>query len=72
MSPNKATSRFTDGIAQVGACGIFLVQILRAIPRSMRYLRYTPKLNSCTTQKRDFARAIMDYDESIRAAISII
>ena len=39
MSPNKATSRFTDGIAQVGACGIFLVQILRAIPRSMRYLR---------------------------------
>jgi len=41
-------------------------------PRSMRYLRYTPKLNSCTTQKRDFVRAIMDYDESIRAAISII
>jgi phospholipid/cholesterol/gamma-HCH transport system permease protein len=31
----------TAGLAQIGACGIFLVQILRALPRSLRYLRET-------------------------------
>jgi len=34
-------SPFTAGLAQVGACGIFLLQILRALPRSLRYLRET-------------------------------
>ena len=30
-----------DGLAQIGACGIFLFRILRAIPLSLRYLRET-------------------------------
>ena len=30
-----------DTLAQVGACGVFLVQILRAVPRSLRYVRET-------------------------------
>jgi phospholipid/cholesterol/gamma-HCH transport system permease protein len=34
-------SRVMLGIAQIGACGIFLLQILAAIPRSVRYLRET-------------------------------
>src|SRR6185369_2241830 len=34
-------SPFTAGLAQVGACGIFLLQILRALPRSLRYPRET-------------------------------
>jgi phospholipid/cholesterol/gamma-HCH transport system permease protein len=29
----------TDGIAQIGACGIFLLQILAAIPRSLRHIK---------------------------------
>ena len=33
------SSRLATGIAQIGACGIFLLQILGAIPRSLRYLR---------------------------------
>jgi len=28
-------------LAQIGACGLFLVQILRAVPRSLRYFRET-------------------------------
>jgi phospholipid/cholesterol/gamma-HCH transport system permease protein len=28
-----------DGLAQVGACGLFLLNLLGAIPRSLRYLR---------------------------------
>lgn len=32
---------FTAGLAQLGACGIFLLQTLRALPRSLRYLRET-------------------------------
>ena len=31
----------SNGLAQVGQIGIFLIQILRAIPRSLRYLRET-------------------------------
>lgn len=31
----------TNGLAQVGQIGIFLIQILRALPRSVRYLRET-------------------------------
>ncbi|HST28796.1 MAG TPA: lipid asymmetry maintenance ABC transporter permease subunit MlaE [Rudaea sp.] len=30
-----------SGLAQVGACGIFLIRILRALPGSLRYLRET-------------------------------
>jgi len=32
---------FAAGLAQVGACGLFLVQILRAVPRSLRHFRET-------------------------------
>ena len=32
---------FSGGLAQVGACGLFLLQILRAVPGSLRYLRET-------------------------------
>jgi phospholipid/cholesterol/gamma-HCH transport system permease protein len=38
---HPARSRVMLGIAQIGACGIFLLQILAAIPRSLRYLRET-------------------------------
>ena len=41
MSAVRKPSRFVDGIAQVGACGIFFFQILTAIPRSLRYLKET-------------------------------
>jgi len=37
----RQPSRIETGIAQIGACGMFLLQILAAIPRSMRYLRET-------------------------------
>jgi phospholipid/cholesterol/gamma-HCH transport system permease protein len=37
----RALSPFTAGLAQIGACGIFLLQTLRALPRSLRYLRET-------------------------------
>ena len=39
----KPPSRLFDGIAQIGACGIFLLQILRAIPASLRYLGETAR-----------------------------
>jgi len=32
---------FIASLAQIGACGIFLLQILRAVPRSLRYARET-------------------------------
>ena len=37
----RALAPFTSGIAQVGACSLFLVQILRAVPRSLRHVRET-------------------------------
>jgi len=37
----KALSPLTSGLAEIGACGIFLLQVLRAVPRSLRYLRET-------------------------------
>jgi len=37
----RALAPFTSGLAQIGACGIFLLQILRAVPRSLRYMRET-------------------------------
>ena len=37
----RAFTPFTAGLAQLGACGIFLLQTLRAVPRSLRYLRET-------------------------------
>src|SRR4249920_3091681 len=37
----KSNLPLSDGLAQIGACGIFLIQILRAIPLSLRYLRET-------------------------------
>lgn len=37
----RAFAPFANGLAQIGACGLFLVQILRAVPRSVRYLRET-------------------------------
>jgi len=41
MSASRRPSLIASGLAQVGACGIFLLQILRALPRSLRYLRET-------------------------------
>ncbi len=41
MSAVRRPGLFTTGIAQIGACGIFLLHILRALPRSLRYLRET-------------------------------
>ena len=35
----KPYSPFVDGIAQVGACGMFLLHIIAALPRSLRYVR---------------------------------
>jgi phospholipid/cholesterol/gamma-HCH transport system permease protein len=35
----KRSLPFSEGIAQVGACGIFLLQILAAIPRSLRHIK---------------------------------
>ena len=37
----RSFAPLSGGLAQIGACGIFLVQILRALPRSLRYLRET-------------------------------
>ena len=41
MSAVRRPSLLAAGLAQVGACGIFLIQILRALPRSLRYVRET-------------------------------
>ena len=41
MTALRRPGLFTTGIAQIGACGIFLLHILRALPRSLRYLRET-------------------------------
>jgi phospholipid/cholesterol/gamma-HCH transport system permease protein len=35
----KRLSSFSEGLAQIGACGIFLFQILRAIPQSLRHVK---------------------------------
>ena len=37
----KAPSRFTEGLAQIGACGIFGLQVLAAVPRSLRHFKET-------------------------------
>jgi len=37
----KPLSPFTGGLEQIGACGLFLVQILRAMPRSLRHFPET-------------------------------
>ncbi len=39
--PPGSATRISDGLAQVGACGLFLLQILAAVPRSLRYSRET-------------------------------
>jgi len=41
MSASRRPNLLAAGIAQVGACGIFLLQILRALPLSLRYVRET-------------------------------
>jgi len=41
MSTVRKASRVTEGLAQIGACGVFLFQILSAIPRSLRYIKET-------------------------------
>jgi len=41
MSSVRKPSYIVDGIAQVGACGLFLLQILAAVPRSFRHFRET-------------------------------
>jgi phospholipid/cholesterol/gamma-HCH transport system permease protein len=41
MSAVPNSSRLTEGLAQVGACGAFLFQILGAVPRSLRYYKET-------------------------------
>jgi phospholipid/cholesterol/gamma-HCH transport system permease protein len=41
LSTHKSISPFSSGLAQIGACGIFLGQILRALPGSLRYVRET-------------------------------
>lgn len=35
----KSPSRIGDALGQIGACGLFLVAILAAIPRSLKHLR---------------------------------
>jgi len=37
----RSIAPLSGGLAQIGACGIFLVQILRALPRSLRHVRET-------------------------------
>src|SRR5689334_4387503 len=37
----RAPSRFTEGLAQIGACGIFGLQVLAAVPRSLRHFKET-------------------------------
>ena len=41
MSARAKPVPLLDGLAQIGACGIFLLQILRAVPGSLRYVRET-------------------------------
>jgi len=41
VSSVRKPSYLVDGIAQVGACGLFLLQILAAVPRSFRHFRET-------------------------------
>jgi len=41
MSTVRKPSYLVDGIAQVGACGLFLLQILVAIPSSLRHIKET-------------------------------
>jgi phospholipid/cholesterol/gamma-HCH transport system permease protein len=41
MSAVRRPSMIAAGLAQVGACGIFLIRILRALPLSLRYVRET-------------------------------
>ncbi|HTI95593.1 MAG TPA: lipid asymmetry maintenance ABC transporter permease subunit MlaE [Rudaea sp.] len=41
MNAQRRPSLIASGLAQVGACGIFLIRILRALPLSLRYLRET-------------------------------
>lgn len=41
IAPSKFPSRFGDALAQVGACGLFLMAIFGAIPRSLRHIRET-------------------------------
>ena len=41
MSSVRKPSYLVDGIAQIGACGLFLLQILAAVPRSFRHFRET-------------------------------
>jgi len=41
MSAVRKPNAAFDGIAKIGACGIFLLQILAAVPRSLRYFRET-------------------------------
>jgi phospholipid/cholesterol/gamma-HCH transport system permease protein len=41
MNAKREPSMIATGLAQVGACGIFLVRILRALPLSLRYVRET-------------------------------
>ncbi|HMM57076.1 MAG: lipid asymmetry maintenance ABC transporter permease subunit MlaE [Xanthomonadales bacterium PRO7] len=41
MNTARRPGLLTTGIAQIGACGIFLLHILRALPRSLRYVRET-------------------------------
>lgn len=41
MSGDKRGSVFGDGLAQVGALGLFLLQVLAAIPRSLRHAAET-------------------------------
>jgi phospholipid/cholesterol/gamma-HCH transport system permease protein len=40
-SVRKSPSMIGDALAQVGACGLFLLQVLAAIPKSMRHFRET-------------------------------
>ena len=41
MSSVRKPSYLVEGIAQVGACGLFLLQILKAVPGSLRHIRET-------------------------------
>jgi phospholipid/cholesterol/gamma-HCH transport system permease protein len=40
-SPRKEPSMVGDALAQVGACGLFLLQILAAIPKSLSHFKET-------------------------------
>ena len=41
MSQARKPSMVLDALAQVGACGLFLLQLLRAVPASLRHFRET-------------------------------